>query len=285
MSYRIDACDPAPQTPGDTASAATIVLVGCGGTGGFVAEGLARLLIGKAVDLCFVDMDRVEPHNLTRQAFEPQDAGRFKAQVLAERLTARLGRAIGYSVLPYDGHIHAEIFNRRGRLKLIIGCVDNAPARRAIMDTLSPYTVGSVTGRAWWLDAGNGRNGGQILLGNALRAEELRGAFDRTTGVCRALPAPGLQRPDLLAAPPPSELPADCAAAVTAGTQGPTINQIMAAFVLSYVEHLLAGTCAWMSTYLDMDAGLIRTVYAEPHTIARLTGLHPNAIAPAARQR
>jgi tRNA A37 threonylcarbamoyladenosine dehydratase len=48
---------------------ATIVLVGCGGTGGFLAQALARLLLGRRAALFLVDPDRVGPENLGRQAF------------------------------------------------------------------------------------------------------------------------------------------------------------------------------------------------------------------------
>ncbi|MGH7862939.1 MAG: ThiF family adenylyltransferase, partial [Candidatus Dormibacteraceae bacterium] len=61
----------------------TIVVVGCGGTGGFLAEATSRLLLGTRSPLALVDPDRVEPHNVARQAFEKHDVGRFKAEVLA----------------------------------------------------------------------------------------------------------------------------------------------------------------------------------------------------------
>ena len=48
---------------------ATVVLVGCGGTGGFLADALGRLLLGRAARLVLVDPDVVEPHNVARQAF------------------------------------------------------------------------------------------------------------------------------------------------------------------------------------------------------------------------
>ena len=44
-----------------------ITVVGCGGTGGFVAEGLCRLFQGRQATIVLVDHDRVEPHNLLRQ--------------------------------------------------------------------------------------------------------------------------------------------------------------------------------------------------------------------------
>ena len=81
-------------------------------------------------------MDRVEPHNVARQAFDRADIGRFKAQVLAERLARRFGREVGYSVLPYDRRLHAEVFAARSALRLLVGCVDTAAARRAMAATL-----------------------------------------------------------------------------------------------------------------------------------------------------
>ena len=44
-----------------------ITVVGCGGTGGFIAEGLCRLFQGREANIVLVDHDRVEPHNLLRQ--------------------------------------------------------------------------------------------------------------------------------------------------------------------------------------------------------------------------
>jgi len=111
----------------------------------------------------------------------------------------------------------------------------------------------------------------------------LRGAFPPAAGLCRALPAPSLQRPDLLEAPPePRQLP-DCAEAVAEGTQGPTINQVVAVIAASFVEKMLAGTCGWMASYFDLDDGSLRCVPAEPKTVATLVGLHVNAVAPPAR--
>jgi len=287
MAYRID-----PSPAGDESRLiryereATIVLVGCGGTGGFLAEAVCRLLIGRPARLFLVDPDRVEPHNVARQAFDRRDVGRFKAQVLAERLARRFGREVGYSVLPYDRELHTQVFgNADSRLNLLLGCVDNAAARRAIAATLDdrPWRYGYAQPAMhvlWWLDCGNGRNSGQVLLGNVTRPEGLRGAFLPTAGVCRALPVPSLQRPDLLEAPPEPRPTPDCAEAVASGDQGPTINQAVAAFAACYVEKLLAGSCCWMASYFDLDDGTLRCVPADAKTVAALAGLHPNAVAP-----
>lgn len=282
MAYRID---PSPLRD-DTGIVryqreATIVLVGCGGTGGFLAEAICRLLIGREASLCLVDPDRVEPHNVARQCFDRSEVGHFKAEVLAERLARRFGRQIGYSVLPYDHELHAQVFADTGsKLNLLLGCVDNSVARRAIASTLESgsWDYSSGRGSVWWLDCGNGRNSGQILLGNASRAEELRGAFLRDVERCRALPAPSLQRPDLLEEPPEPQPSLDCAEAVAQGDQGPTINQVVAAIASSYIEKLLAGTCRWMACYFDLDDGTLHCVPANAKMVAEIAGLHVNAI-------
>ena len=290
MAYRID---PSPAGDGTPLvryeREATIVVVGCGGTGGFLAEAVCRLLLGRSARLYLVDLDRVEPHNVARQCFDKADVGRFKAEVLAERLARRFGREVGYSVLPYEGELHAQVFgDARSRLDLLIGCVDNGAARRAIAATLDERRWGYAYPRppqpVWWLDTGNGRNSGQVLLGNATRPEALRGAFVVAGEPCRALPAPSLQRPDLLVAPPePRPLP-DCAEAVASGDQGPTINQVVAALTASYVEKLLSRRCGWMASYFDLDDGTLRCVPVEPKTVAAIAGLHVNAVAPRARR-
>ena len=78
-----------------------ITVVGCGGTGGFVAEGLCRLFQGREATIVLVDHDRVEPHNLLRQNFYAEDVGRFKSQALADRLARAYRRPVGYSVYPF----------------------------------------------------------------------------------------------------------------------------------------------------------------------------------------
>lgn len=62
----------------------TVLIIGCGGLGGFVAEMLTRIGVGKLI-LC--DGDVFEEHNLNRQNFSsPSALGRFKAEVVKEKL-------------------------------------------------------------------------------------------------------------------------------------------------------------------------------------------------------
>jgi hypothetical protein len=236
----------------------TVTVVGCGGTGGFVAEGVARLLPPRA-DLVLIDHDRVEERNLIRQNFTSEEMGQFKSETLARRLSQRYNLPVAYSILPVA---MAEI-----RVPgVIIGCVDNGMARREIAERLEGKGLTWVGGYShslprewqtgprleasiWWVDAGNGESYGQILIGNTDRA-----IFEADT--CLGLPLPTIQRPDLLRQAPQQ---GDCA---DIPDQGPAINQVMASLVVEVVRRLIEGTCTWCQLYLDLETGLMTPVMA-----------------------
>ena len=225
-----------------------IIIVGCGGTGGFVADGLARMLPPN-ICLILIDMDRVEERNLNRQSFTVADVGLFKSEALAKRLAGKYQRPVQYSVLPVGA---ADL--PRG---LVVGCVDNGLARQAIADRIHDGQ--------WWIDSGNGRNYGQILIGNS-KIEKLRPSFN--ADLCVRLPLPTVQQPALLAQVPRQR---SCTEAVAADDQSPTINQAMGALVLEVVRRIIEGTCPWMQLYLDLEAGTLTPTMATPEVVSRLT--------------
>lgn len=237
-----------------------IIVVGTGGTGGFVADGLCRLLCGYKIQLIFVDPDRIEPPNLIRQNFYAADLGKFKAQALAERLSRQYGMKIGYSVMPYEKDTFGRISNQ-----ILIGCVDGPDARRSILE--------SMDWQKWWIDSGNGFNSGQVLLGNTTEKDKLAEAFDNQEHLVRMLPVPSLQQPALLAPTPKIKVQPDCAEAVQQDEQSPTINQAMAVLTLDMVNHLLRGTLNYMGVYLDMEAGSMHRVPATPTVVARMMSI------------
>jgi len=252
MPYRI--------VPPLTARKPLLLIAGCGGTGNWVAEGIARWLPADW-RLVLVDPDVVEEHNLRRQGFLKKEVGSYKAEVLARRLADGTGRAVGFAVVPIR-----TVVQQDHELRLVVGCVDNAAARREVHEGLP---LG-----AWWLDAGNGRNSGQVLLGNVRDARSLEGGF-APTGTCDRVPLPTLQMPELLV---PSQeelepLPPDCAEAVRDERQSPVVNQAVAGLALNMVWRFLRGELDWMAAYLDLDMGTLRHVPCEPATVARLCGV------------
>jgi len=236
----------------------SIAVVGVGGSGSLVAEGLCRLFTDYSIPMYLVDPDRIEPQNLLRQNFLPEEVGRFKAEALATRLSRQYGRVIRFSVMPYE----VDMFPRSKEL-IIIGCVDGPDARQSI--------EGSITWDKWWIDSGNSYNSGQVLIGNTREKEQLAEAFDSEAHLVRQLPVPSLQQPALLL--PAPKLQPDCAEAIIQNEQSPIINQVMATLILDMVNRLLRGTLNYMGVYLDMEAGSMQRVPATPITMARMMSM------------
>lgn len=160
-----------------------ILLVGCGGTGGYLASNLARFisvineqLIKKdeePVKLFFADGDIVEEKNLSRQHFIAQDISKNKAVTLASRYSAAFGIEIG--VVPKDieslDDIDFLIDERRdmNRSDLIIGCVDNHASRRLINRWFKGERNTNEDGFSYrglfWIDSGNEESSGQVICG------------------------------------------------------------------------------------------------------------------------
>lgn len=252
MNYKIDF---SRWSPGDP-----VTVIGCGGNGGFVAEGLCRIL-SASHPISLVDFDRVEERNLVRQNFYREELGSFKSEALAKRLSRKFGRPIAYSVNPFS-LVNSFLM---GGSNLIIGCVDNGPARQAIADAMES-SWGS-----WWIDAGNGDSWGQILIGNTCHPQTLEKSFDPKSGVCRGLPLPSIQLPHILEGSPAPSV--SCAEAVERDEQDPVINQAMAMLTVDAVRKLITGTCSFMQIYLDLKNSTLKTVPVTPGNVAAVTGL------------
>ncbi len=243
-----------------------VAVVGCGGTGAFVAEGLCRFL-SDATRIVLIDHDRVEERNLGRQNFYRRELGQFKSEALARRLSDNSHRPIGYSTLPVSTFaLYPDI---------IVGCVDNGRARQDIADMIVAKHQGQDFFAGWWIDAGNGENYGQVLIGNRPLDCIDHQAFDEDMERCFSLPLPTIQRPDLLLELPPVP---NCAEAVAQDGQSPTINQCMAAVTLEAIRRTLAGDCSWMQLYIDMNDGRVTPTLATPETVAKIANMHANEL-------
>ena len=152
-----------------------LYLVGCGGTGSWLAPSLCRIARtlnekGKVTNLIFIDPDVVEQKNVLRQNFCDAEIGLNKAQTLALRYSLSWGISIEALPALFNPEIVAkDYYQREHKLKIIIGCVDNALARQSIADALSQYQswhTRNVATELWWLDCGNHSNSGQVLIGS-----------------------------------------------------------------------------------------------------------------------
>lgn len=129
----------------------TVVVVGCGGTGGriipIIAQHIAnhnqeiatnvnsREYLKHQMRLILIDMDTVEAKNLKRQNFYQFDVGKGKAECLAERYSALYGLDIEYFDKPFDKCDLRATRNDHGRTDanmIIFDCTDNLNARKSI---------------------------------------------------------------------------------------------------------------------------------------------------------
>lgn len=256
-----------------------IVLVGCGGTGGYIAQHLARLAAHRKaaglpyVHLVFMDGDTVEDKNIGRQLFSAAEIGRNKAKTLAARFNAAFGLTI--QAVPYMAT--AQLLNsrwqsnRRGDINILIGAVDNPEARR-----LFATQLGHVAPSGWrlWMDCGNHEHAGQVSLGNVARSEQMLGSIKLGGSLCAALPGPHLQDPDLLSDPEQPLVRADCAAAMEDGRQSLMINSLVAGIASEYVRQLLFdGRVTSFRTVVDAQSLSMRSTPITPETLAAASKL------------
>ncbi len=127
-----------------------VLVVGCGGTGGYIIRDIARAMKHIPFTLDIQDGDKVEHKNLIRQNFLEQDIGMNKAEVLAARYSSAYGVEIGYKPTYLNSIIGGDT-----SYHIIIAAVDNN-ATRKLIDS-SPYNI--------WIDAGNELSNGQAFLG------------------------------------------------------------------------------------------------------------------------
>jgi hypothetical protein len=88
---------------------------------------------GVETQVTLVDPDVVESSNIFRQNFSAAEIGRNKAETLAVRLSAAWGLEIHAQPAPFRS---AMVTDGYGRFTVVIGCVDNAAARRTLAEAL-----------------------------------------------------------------------------------------------------------------------------------------------------
>lgn len=138
-----------------------IALVGCGGTGSKVLNNLAKIhhslieLGHPGLRVCVYDDDIVSQANLGRQVFALSDVGHPKATLLVSRVNAYLG--LDWKAI-FDRYPSSRRNSRTP--DVVITSVDTAKARLEV-ETHLKENVRS----CYWLDFGNSKVSGQIVLG------------------------------------------------------------------------------------------------------------------------
>ena len=151
-----------------------VVMLGAGGTGGYVAPYVFRLLhmLDRPARFVICDGDIVEPKNLDRQNFVPADLGENKARVLAERYSTVLGMETEYVpsfieklpdlmelIEPKEWELNPYSTKRTKEMVLLLGCVDNNKTRQLCHQAFHQSE------ELIYIDSGNGMHTGQIVCG------------------------------------------------------------------------------------------------------------------------
>lgn len=158
----------------------TIALIGTGGTGSHMLSNLA--MINQALihtgrvsfHVTAYDPDIVSESNIGRQLFSPADIHRNKAIVLVERINRFYGFAWDAMPEKYNGEEQSS--------NIIISCVDTLKAREDVFKKIKKRSFHgdnySDHKNTWyWMDIGNERNHGQVILGTVFKGRIGRKTF------------------------------------------------------------------------------------------------------------
>lgn len=211
-----------------------IVIVGLGGTGGYVFYHLARLIAAlpdrENFQIVLADGDITEEKNLTRQNFAAEDIGRFKVECLAERYGNVYNMNLPCFVRYVEDEtslyrlLRGEILNFNPSLSIMVGCVDNNATRQLMDKAFREWEIPLV-----YIDSGNDEWSGQVILG-------ARGSK------AIILPPVGDYYPDILADQDtlfPSE--ESCTQRAVSSPQNIATNVLAGTLVFTLLNQLLAG--------------------------------------------
>jgi hypothetical protein len=210
-----------------------IILLGAGGTGGYIAPHLYRIAhtLERNVRIIVVDGDTVEAKNLIRQNFAPCDIGGNKAEIMARRYSEAFGMETEYIPDFIENEerlgelLNARMFGGYRRkplyeLVILIGAVDNNRSRQMC------HRAFLSSDNLVYIDSGNGEYTGQIVCGV------------RRNGRTIAKPIGGLY-PDILTDDEkfPTEL--SCAERSVSAPQSISANLFASTAVVSMLYNLL----------------------------------------------
>jgi hypothetical protein len=121
----------------------------------------------------------------------------------------------------------------------------------------------------WWIDGGNGKSSGQVLIGSEAKKETPNNHFTSAT-ICKKLPAPSVIHPELLenqellkSRENISRL--SCPERIRLGEQSLNINQRVAVEISEILtEFLLTNSLRRFASYFDLESGTSRSLFCTP---------------------
>ena len=124
----------------------SVAIIGLGGLGGYVVEGLARMGVGQ---LTLIDGDVFNDHNLNRQLLSSEEnLGQTKASVARERVR-RINRSIETSHHPCYA-TRENLPDLLAGVDLVVDALDRLPTRLMLQDVVNqlglPLVHGAIAG-------------------------------------------------------------------------------------------------------------------------------------------
>lgn len=144
-----------------------VIIIGLGGTGGYLFPNIARVIYQlnadgrKDIMLTAVDGDIIEHKNVNRQNFFLPDVGKNKADLMTTRHGRLFGEQYG-TVKQYieDEETLEEVIFQDDRFPIIVSCVDNHKTRQLIHRVYEANPEKMI-----WVDSGNEHFTGQVVVG------------------------------------------------------------------------------------------------------------------------
>jgi molybdopterin/thiamine biosynthesis adenylyltransferase len=119
-----------------------VAVIGCGGLGGWVIEGLARMGVGHLVA---IDGDRFAENNLNRQAFCTEETlGRAKPEAAVDRV-ARINSAVQVTVHPVMAD-EAAMRAMLAEADVVVDALDTLPTRLVLQGVAQSLGIPLVHG-------------------------------------------------------------------------------------------------------------------------------------------
>ena len=263
-----------------------LFLLGCGGTGSWLAPHVVRIAkllteLQEEVSVTFWDYDIVEAKNIYRQNFCRAETGMNKAAALAHRYGLAWGIPINVVEEPFVGK-HAALsgslgnFYRWDRNVVFMTCVDNNAARREVAKVCKNYP-------SWWMDTGNLKTSGQVSVGRELFEKESSPL--RLPSVTTWTPPPSLQFPNIMRKTKEDIQDVDytnmsCAELALVDEQGISINHSIASAAATLLaKMLLTRDLRYHCAYVGLEAGT-QFVYNSPRVLRKHLKVAKGAVSP-----
>jgi PRTRC genetic system ThiF family protein len=132
-----------------------ILVIGAGGNGSEVIDGLIKMQHALDIHVTLIDDDIVTPANICRQRYWGHEVGQPKSSTLIHKVNM----LCGLSWTAIEGRFPLE--QKQIIPNVLISCVDNIQTRKAIGQMYADIETDAL-----WLDMGNGKSNGQVVLGH-----------------------------------------------------------------------------------------------------------------------